>query len=124
MLLPHDLERQAFLLLLMCKRSAADIVASGLGEAKMCYFDDIVASNDVDESWIHCTTEALFPHSCVSECCLHGWLPEAAWLTLFSSIHVRIGLSLNLTLCFHFLVGMYTCTFHKLTWRYPFALVF
>ena len=69
-------------------------------------FDDIVAGNDVDESWIHCTTEALFPHSCVSKCCLQGWLPEAALLTLFSSIHIPIGLSLNLTLCFHFFAGI------------------
>ena len=81
----------------MCERSAADVVASALEEARMRCFDDIVAGNDVDESWIHCTTEALFPHSCV---------PEVAWLTLFSSIHVLIGLSLNLTLCFHFLAAI------------------
>ena len=52
----------------MCERSANNVVASGLEEAKMRFFNDIVPGNDVDESWIHCRTEALFPHSCVSEC--------------------------------------------------------
>ena len=56
----------------MCKRSAADVDAAVLVGARMCCFDDSVAGNDVDESLIHCTTEALFPHSCVSECCLQG----------------------------------------------------